>query len=164
MADPAPAEEDIARVWKLMKEIDICMFASKDGEMIRARPMRAHPKRERNAVYFLTSVRGEKDEQILADDNVCLSFAKPGAGKFLVVTGRARLSDNRALILELWDADAAAFWEGPDDPGVRVIDVTPVDAQFWEGPHGVVATIAMIGAAATGAPPILGDQRKVDLH
>ena len=164
MADAVPAEEDVARVWKLMKDIDICMLASHDGEAIRARPMSAHPRREEHAIYFLTSKRGRKDEEIERDGNVCLSFAKPGAGKFLAVTGQARVLNDRALIRDLWDAGAGAFWDGPDDPDVRVIEVTPHDAQFWEGPHGVVATIAMIGAAATGSPPILGDQRKVDLH
>ena len=32
------------------------------------------------------------------------------------------------------------------------------------GPHGIVATFAMVVAAATSAPPLIGDQRKVDMH
>lgn len=156
--------DDIARVWQLMKKIDICMFATRDGEKIRARPMSARPHEERNTIYFLTDVRGHKDGELANDDHVCLSWAKPGDGKFLVVTGRGAVLNDRALIRELWDKDAEAFWRGPDDPDVRAIAVTPEDAQFWEGPHGVVATIQMILAAATAAPPVLGDQRKVDLN
>ena len=159
---PQSAAEDIDRVWKLMKEIDLCMLASLDGETIRARPMSSHPRQAQNAIYFLTSETGHKDEEIAADESVCLSFSK--GGKFLVVTGRARVLNDRALITDLWDTGASAYWEGPDDPKVRAIEVTPLDAQFWEGPHGVAATIMMVAAAATGAPPVPGDQRKVDLH
>jgi general stress protein 26 len=160
----AQDSDDIRRVWTLMDKIRLCMLASKDGEKIRARPMGAHPRESENAVYFLTDARGHKDEELQQDEHVCLSFAEPSDGKFLVVTGRARVLNDRALIADLWDTGAEAFWSGPDDPGVRAIEVTPEDAQFWEGPHGIVATFQMIAAAATAAPPVLGDQRKVDLH
>jgi general stress protein 26 len=156
--------EDIHRVWKLMEKIGVCMLASKDGEKIRSRPMRAHARESENAIYFLTDARGHKDEEVMQDDHVCLSFSQPSDGKFLTVTGRARVLNDRALIKDLWDASAEAYWTGPDEPGVRAIEVTPDDAQFWEGPHGVVATFQMIAAAATAGPPVLGDQRKVDLH
>jgi general stress protein 26 len=72
--------------------------------------------------------------------------------------------EDRALIRELWTTAAEAWWDGPDDPGVSVIEVTPIDAQFWEGPHGLAASVAMMVAAATSGPPVLGDQRKVDLQ
>jgi len=156
--------EDVAHVWELMQEIDICMFASRDGEKIRARPMAAHPREAENAIYFLTHIRGHKEEELAADDNVSLSFASPGAGRYLVVAGRARMLNDRAIIRELWDTSAEAWWNGSDDPGVRVIEVAPDDAQFWEGPHGIVANVLMAMSAYTSAPPPLGDQRKVDLQ
>jgi general stress protein 26 len=156
--------EDVNRVWKLMEKIGVCMLASKDGEKIRARPMRAHPRQAEHVIYFLTDARGHKDEEVSRDEHVCLSFAQPGDGKFLAVTGCARVRNDRMLIRDLWDREAEAYWNGADDPGVRVIEVTPEDAQFWEGPHGVVATFAMVVAAATAGPPVLGDQRKVDLN
>jgi general stress protein 26 len=160
----ASTPEDIHRVWTLIEKIGVCMLASKDGEKIRARPMGAHPREGANLIYFLTDARGHKDEEVMQDDHVCLSFASPSDGKFLAITGRARVLNDRALIRDLWDATAEAYWKGVDDPGVRVIEVTPEDAQFWEGPHGVVATFAMVVAAATASAPVLGEQRKVDLH
>lgn len=156
--------DDVARVWLLMKKIKICMLASHDGDKIRARPMGAHPREEANAIFFLTDTHGHKEKELALDDHVCLTFAKPEEGKFLVVTGRAAIVDDRSLIGELWDTEAEAFWDGADDPDVRAICVTPEDAQFWEGPHGVAATVAMVVAAVTAGPPVLGDQRKVDLN
>lgn len=164
--DPTPSSEaeDVDRVWELMEDIRICMLASLDGEKIRARPMAANPRRQENVVYFLTDERGHKDEEVERDENVCLIFAKPKSGKYLTVTGRARVSNNRVLVRELWSTPAEAWWDGPDDPGIRVLEVTPEDAQFWEGPHGLVATVAMVIAASTAGPPVMGDQRKVDLQ
>lgn len=156
--------EDAARVWRLVDKIGVCMFASRDGDMIRARPMSAIPREAENAVYFLTDVEGHKESEIAANNNVSLIFAEPAHGKFLALTGHARVLNDRELIGELWNKDAEAFWNGADDPRVRAVEVTPVDAQFWEGPHGIVATVQMAIAAATALPPVLGQQRKVDLQ
>jgi hypothetical protein len=87
--------DDINRVWKLMEKIGICMLASKDGEKIRSRPMGAHPRQAENAIYFLTDARGHKDEEVMQDEHVCLSFAQPSDGKFLTVTGHARVLNDR---------------------------------------------------------------------
>jgi general stress protein 26 len=126
--------------------------------------MSAIAREAENALYFLTDVKGGKDDQIDRDGEVTLIFAKPDSGKFMSVIGQARVLDDRALINDLWSTAAEAWWEGPEDPSIRAIEVTPSQAEFWEGPHGLVATVQMVIAAATSMPPVLGDQRKVDLH
>jgi general stress protein 26 len=155
---------DINRVWKLIDKIKICMLATRAGEAIRARPMSAIARESENAIYFLTDAEGHKDDEIGQNGAVCLVFSKPDSGKFLSVNGQGRVLDDRALIRDLWSIAAEAWWEGPEDPTIRVIEVTPEEAEFWEGPHGLVATIQMVIAASTAAPPVMGDQRKVDLH
>lgn len=160
----SPDPQDVDRVWKLIEKIDICMLASRDEEAIRGRPMSSIPRQNENAIYFLTDTDGHKDTEVDRDDSVGLFYQKPGDGKFLAITGRARVLNDRALIKDLWNTGAEAYWAGPEDPKVRVIEVTPQDAQFWEGPHGIVATVQMVLAATTAMPPVQGDQRKVDLH
>ncbi|MFZ2031153.1 MAG: pyridoxamine 5'-phosphate oxidase family protein [Vitreimonas sp.] len=155
---------DVDRVWKLIDKIKICMLATREADKIRARPMSAIGRESENAVYFLTDAKGHKDEEIDQDGSVCLVFAKPDSGKFLSVSGKARVLEDRELIKSLWSTAAEAWWSGPEDPGIRIIEVTPEEAEFWEGPHGLVATIQMVIAASTSAPPVMGDQRKVDLH
>ena len=164
MTEPSnTSSEDVSRVWKLMEDIGICMMASHDGSAIRARPMGARPREGGNVVYFLTSARGDKDNEIEADSAVSLMFAKPNAATFLVVTGRARVLNDRALIRDLWTSGDSTWWSDAEDADIRVIAVTPADAQFWEGPHGVLGTTASVLSAMAGNAPILGDQRKVKL-
>jgi general stress protein 26 len=56
---------------------------------------------------------------------------------------------------------AKAWWDSADDPNIRVLKVTPEDAQYWDSPGTTVSTIKMLAAAATGTRPNLGDNRKV---
>ena len=149
------------KVWKLMQEIEICMLASLENGVIRGRPMHARPRESENAVYFLTAARGDKDDEIAADDSVSLMFAE--GGKFLAVTGRARVLNDRPMIRELWTDADGLWWKNAEDPDIRVIELTPIDAQYWEGPHGVIGGAGAILTAMSGGMPSLGEQRKVPL-
>jgi len=153
------ATSDAARVWDMMEKISICMLTTHDGEQIRSRPMGAFARREDEAVYFLSDARRHKDDEIHHNPNVCLAFAD--GHNFVSVTGRAGISHDKSKIKELWSTPAKAWWDSPDDPNIRLLTVTPNDAEFWEGPGKVVASIKMMAAAATKTRPELGEHRKV---
>jgi general stress protein 26 len=51
---------DIQRVRELMKKIGFAMLVTRDGDKLRARPMRACPDRGTNAILFLTDARRHK--------------------------------------------------------------------------------------------------------
>ena len=156
--------DDVERVWDLMDKISICMLASWDGKELRSRPMGAFVRRKYNAVYFLTDVRDHKDDDIREYSKVCLAFADPGDQKFVSLSGLAEVSADRAAIKELWSTPAKAWWESPDDPNIRMLKVTPHDAQFWDGPGKVVSTVKMAVAAMTGKRPELGENKKVAMQ
>jgi general stress protein 26 len=154
---------DIDRVWTLMRKISFCMLSTHDGEDIRSRPMSAHVEREEDAIYFLTDITSHKDEDIARNPNVGLAFADPGGQKFVALTGRASVSNDRAKIKELWSAPAKAFWDSADNPSIRVLTVTPKDAQYWDSPGLVLSYISMVAAAVTNTRPAMGDSAKVKL-
>jgi general stress protein 26 len=156
-------DQDIA--WKMIEEIDLCMLVTQDGngDQLRARPMSAHAAREEDAIYFLTDSHGHKDEEVEIDDHVCLTFADNSGYRYLSVTGRANVLDDRARIAELWDSDAEAFWDSKDDPSIRVLRVRPSMAEFWDSPGKIVTTLKMAAAAITGTKPEFGENRKVAL-
>jgi general stress protein 26 len=64
-------------------------------------------------------------------------------------------------VRELWGTPAKAWWDSPDDPNIRVLKVTPKDAEYWDSPGTVVSYVKMAAAAATGTRPDLGENRKV---
>ena len=157
------ADNDIERVWELMKKISICMLSTWTGQELRARPMDARARPQENTIYFLTDARHHKDNEIAKYPQVMLAFADTGSMKFLSLSGRAEVSNDRAKIKELWEPTAQAWWEDANDPNIRVLKVTPTEAEFWDGPGKVVSMVKMMVAAATGSRPDIGENRKVSM-
>lgn len=156
-------DNDVDRVWNLMNKISFCMFSTREGEDIRARPMAAHIARDDNAIYFLADADSAKDEDVARDPHVGLAFADAGSQKFVSVSGRAEVSNDRAKIKELWSTWAKAWWDGPEDPKIRLIKVTPKDAQYWDNPGTVMSYVKMLAATVSSARPTVGDNAKVSL-
>jgi general stress protein 26 len=152
---------DTDRAWEMMKKIGFAMLVTRDGDKLRARPMSAYLERESNAIYFLTDARRHKDEEIARDPNINLSFANAGDQKYVSVTGTAVVSNDRARIEQLFSTPAKAWWDSAEDPNIRVLKITPDDAEFWDSPGSVISYVKMAAAAVTGTRPDLGDNRKV---
>jgi general stress protein 26 len=150
---------DVDRVWELMEKISICMLTTHDGARIRSRPMAAFVRRNDDAVYFLTDAQDHKDEEIGDNPNVGLGFAD--GQKFVSVSGHAAISRDTSKIRELWGPSARMWWDSPDDPNIRLLTVTPDEAEFWEGPGKIIGAIKMIAAAATSTRSNYGENRKV---
>lgn len=156
-------DDDLDRVWNLMKKIGFCMLSTRDGEDIRARPMAAHIARDEHAIYFLTDAESHKDDDISLNPHVGLAFADAGDQKYVSVTGRAEVSNDRQKIGDLWSTPAKAWWDSPDDPTIRVLKVTPKDAQYWDSPGTTMSHVKMLAAAVSDSRPAMGDNAKVDL-
>jgi general stress protein 26 len=154
---------DIDRAWELMDKIGFAMLVTHDGNKLRARPMRAFLEREANAVYFLTDARRHKDEEIARNPGVNLSFANASNQKYVSVTGTAAVSNDRAKIKQLFSTPAKAWWDSAEDPNIRVLKITPDDAEFWDTPGSVISYVKMATAAVTGSRPEIGDNKKVAL-
>jgi general stress protein 26 len=156
-------QEVVDRIWELAKKIDICMFATWDGETQRSRPLSARVNRDEGVIYFLVDVEGHKNAQIERFPNVSMAWADNGGHKYAVIAGTARISNDRAKITELWSDWDKAWWEDANDPTIRLLTVTPEDGELWDSPNAVVAGAKMLMAAVTGAAPNMGDNAKVSL-
>ncbi|SEQ02918.1 General stress protein 26 [Devosia sp. YR412] len=161
-SDKTPAEVQ-DRIWDLAKDIDICMFTTWDGERQRSRPLSARVYRDRHAIYFLVDAEGEKNAQIEKFPFVSAAWVNSGGHKYAVMSGPAKLSNDRALIKELWTDFDKAWWEDEHDPAIRVITLSPEDGELWDSPNRAVAFAKMAVAAVTGNAPDFGDNAKVDL-
>lgn len=153
--------DDASRAWDLMKDIGFCMLCTKDGNDVRARPMSAHVVKAENAIYFLTDVRGHKDDEVSSNTNVTLAFANPSGQKYVSLIGEGRISNDRAKIRELWSTPAKAWWKDENDPNIRVLTVTPHGAEFWDSPGTVVSYVKMVAAALSDSRPEIGKTAKV---
>jgi general stress protein 26 len=152
-----------AKVWEMMEKIGFCMFSSLDGEDIRSRPMAAYVEKEEGRICFLTDRDSYKDDEVEANPNVNLAFADASSNKYVSLTGRAAVSNDRDKIRELFSVPAKAWWDSPEDPSIRLITVTPKDAQYWDSPSKPVAYVRMAAAAVSSTRPAMGDNEKVEM-
>ncbi len=158
-------EGNAHQVWSMMADIGFAMLVTHDGNVdhLRARPMSARPAEDENAVWFLTSVEAGKDDEIVRNPNVCIAFADPGNNKYVSITGRGEVSNDRQKIRELWTMAAKAWWKDENDPSIRVLRVTPDYAEYWDSPGTTFSYVKMAVAAVTGGKPDLGENHKVDM-
>ena len=162
-ANPEIAMKDdyVIQAWNLMEKIGTAMLITWDGFAQRARPMAATVRPAEHAVYFLSDVRREKVEQIALYPVVTLAFADPGSQKYVVTTGLATLSNDRAKIKDLWSPFAKAWFDSENDPNICILKVSPGEAELWDSPGTLITTVKMLSAAATNTRPDVGENRKV---
>ena len=160
MSDTA-AEVD--RVWTLINEIPVAMAVTRQGQgaHMRARPMAMRSAREEGAIYFLTDVDAPKAEEVRRDATICLALADNKSQKYVSITGRAEIIDDRDRINEIWSIYDKAFWPDKNDPRIRILRVTPESAEFWEGAGAIVTAVKLVAAIASGERMNIGENEKV---
>jgi general stress protein 26 len=99
-----------------------------------------------------------------ADAAVHVTFSDPRENTFVSLNGSSFVSADRAEIDRLWAPIAAAFFTGPDDPNVRVLQVEVSDGQWWDGPSGRLGqAVGLLRAAINDDPSLAGDHGIVDV-
>ena len=151
------------RIWELAKKIDVCMFTTWDGQEQKSRPLSARVRKDEHSVYFLVDESGEKNAQLEQFPTVSCAWADNGNYKYVLISGQARLSNDRGKIAELWTKGDEAWWEDKNDPTIRLLTIAPERGELWDSPGKVVALVKMVAAIATGGAPQMGDNAKVDL-
>ncbi len=151
------------RAWALAEDIEFCVLVTWNGARQHARPMHARIERETGTIYFLTDKDGVKDDEIEEYPEVSVTFANPSGFKFVAMSGKAAVSNDRAKIKELWDKSDKAWWDSANDPDIRLLRFEPDKAELWDSPNFLVSTALMLTAAVTGAKPKLGDNAKISM-
>ena len=152
------------KVWSMMKDIGVCMLSTWTGEKLRSRPVAAYARQEENAIYVMTDIGGRKDDEVEAAPEVNLAFSNPSSNSYVSLSGTATVTNDRAKIKELWNTWAKAWWEGPEDPRIRLLKIVPDSAEYWDSPGKLVSGAIMAFRAMTGQKAAdLGENRKISM-
>lgn len=121
------------KIWKMIKDIKVGMLVTLDGEMPRARPMHLVQSDYDGTLWFYTRRSAEKVFETRQDCDVCLSFSDQEEGVYVSLSGKATLSDDRALIEKYWNPFVAAWFpEGKDDPDVAMMAIKVQFGEHWK--------------------------------
>ena len=156
-------QNEISRVWDIIEKAPVGMLTTRFAGGLRARPLEARADRDAGIIWFVTDVRGAKDDEIDAAHDIGLVFYDEDSRAYLSITGRASVTRDTAKTKEVWKkTDDIWLPGGPDDPNVRVLRVEPITAELWDGPSSAAgAAFEFAKARLTGEKPNLGENRKV---
>ena len=91
-----------SRVWDLIEKARIGMLTTRFADGLRARPLEARGDRDAGIIWFLTDVRGAKDDEIDAAHEVGLTFIDEDSRAYLSITGSAFVTRDAAKAEEIW--------------------------------------------------------------
>lgn len=137
-SDGAPVQVDarsdeMARLGEIVDDFEHAMLVtrSEEGEL-RARPMRIVAQRPGGTVVFVTHRADEKVDEIASSPEVSVTLQD--GKRFVSLSGTASVDDDRDRIGRFFDASWEPWFPGgARDPDIRLIDVTPTHAEYWDG-------------------------------
>ncbi|MEO6565418.1 MAG: pyridoxamine 5'-phosphate oxidase family protein [Casimicrobiaceae bacterium] len=136
-----------------------------DGSL-SCRPMTIQRIEEPGTVLFFASVSSPLVQGLKVRPNVNIGVADPDDDFYVSIEGRAVISNDRALIKELWSPLVKAWFPGGvDDEDLVLIEVVGSHAQYWNVHEGEMTQFfKMAKAAVTGSPPTdLGEHGTIEL-
>lgn len=125
---------DKDKIWRAVLEIGTCMLVTRDGAMLRARPMQALAEPDENAVWFLSDREAHTDVEIAEQSQVCLSFADVNEDLYVSLSGPMAVIDDAERVASLLADDDTA----DDDDRLEAKDLValkfmPELGEIWDG-------------------------------
>jgi general stress protein 26 len=133
------AKTSMKKISKMMKGLDYCMLNTVTGRGVPSgRPMSNNHQVDYDGTsYFFTWSKSPMIREIKKNPNVCLSFIESKLMKkrtFISVTGKAKLTTDRAAMEEHWSKDLEIWFEdGLDTKGIIMIEVKAKHLKYWQG-------------------------------
>jgi general stress protein 26 len=155
-------KEKFEKVGGLIKDLRTCMFVTTmlNGGL-RARPMGTQHTEFTGTVWFMTDKDSNKIKEIAKNKTVGLEYASGNGVTFVSISGEASVVDYKAKIKELWNPFLKAWFEGPEDPKIALIEVKVHRAEYWNNKGGKIGGLADIAITAVTGKANTLDENEV---
>ena len=161
------AQDAIDKLTELIKKESICFFCTQlTQQPITTRPMSTQKVDEQGNIWFMSSIKSDKNAEIAQNNAVQLFYSNPSDYEFVSVLGTATILTDREKIYEMWTAFAKAwFKDGKDDADISLIKVTPQSAYYWDTKNNkMISMIKMLTAMVTGSAPDDGEEGNLKIN
>ena len=123
---------------EMMKDLDIGMLTTTTGRgMNTSRPMSNNSDVDYDGTsYFFTYKKSSAAKDIAKNAHVGVSYVgrRHLQKLYVSVSGKAKLTDNRAKMEEHWNKDLEIYFEkGLDTPGIVMIQIDAKQIKYWHG-------------------------------
>ena len=140
MADTRELE---TRFWKHLDDDRTVMLGA---EGIAPRPMTAIAEDDRAPLWFFTSSDTDLGKALDASSGIAgvASFAAKDHDLFATVRGSLTAHNDRDVIDRLWNPFIAAWFDGKDDPKLRLLRMDSAEAHVWLNENSMMAGAKML--------------------
>ena len=152
MADSAHDAAQVKKVLELIRDVKYVMLTTSDASgALVSRPLTTLEANFDGTLRFLVAADSDLALDVQERPQVNLGYADPKGSAYVSVSGEAEVRRDPARAKALWNPWAQAFFSGPDDPNVGVLEVAVRSAQYWHIPGGVLGKITAYVKVLTGA-------------
>jgi general stress protein 26 len=149
---------------ELLSDVRIAMVMTRANGAWTARPLTCLEV-DHSHLRFLVDASADWVEELGREDaETHVTFSDPKENTYVSLNGAAFLTADHAEIDRLWTPAAAAYFSGPEDPNVRVLQIEVSDGSWWDGPSGRIGqAIGLLRAAINDDPSMAGEHGAVDV-
>jgi general stress protein 26 len=102
-----------------------------EGSGAHMRPMTHFADRDKAVLWFITSRQTDLAAEVGQGATAHYCLVGEDTGYFACLRGAIRQSDNSEMLDELWNAVAAAWFTGRDDPDLLLLEMSLRDGEVW---------------------------------
>lgn len=163
---PPPDPDTERRLSALIEGIGTAMLTtvSSAGEL-RSRPMVTQGRGlENGEVWFFTGDNTGKVSEIEAEQEVNLAYSDTKAGRYVSLSGTARIMRDLDRARRLWSPELAAWFPGGvEDEHLALLRVRVHSAEYWDAPSGKMASLLAYAKSKLGgdASESIGEHEKI---
>jgi general stress protein 26 len=161
----------IEELYGLIEGIEIAMLTTRrtDGRLV-SRPMATQQRHPGADLWFVTDIETHKIDELQQEPNVNVSYYRDRTREWVSVSGTAIVSQDRALIRELYEPDWRAWFGriddvrdgGPDDPRLALIMVIADSVVYMKQDKPLpVVLFEVAKGMVTGDRPDVGEVKQV---
>ena len=142
------------KFWKELEGVHSAMLAIGSARHV---PMSPYARGDDGAIWFITA-QGTALVDAVTQDETDASLIVTGESDIHArIEGNAALVQDRAKLEELWNPIASSWFDGIDDPDIRLIKLTPAMAEVWLTSGGLGFAFEIAKSKLTGKEPDMGE-------
>lgn len=116
-------------------------------------------------IWFLSHINSQHNLDLSAGDKVQLLYNDPIKNQYISIYGTGKVITDSDILHQLYDEKEDKIWfEGPMDPLLSAIRITPEEAHYWDGKNNKFIELFKKGwAALSGGKADLTKQGNLNL-
>ena len=142
------------KFWSALEEVRSVMLAVGHARHV---PMAPYVRPQEKAIWFITAAETDIIRAIEAGETAALMIVGGEADLHARIEGTASIVADRARLQDLWSPVVEGWFDGIDDPAVRLVRFAPAAAEVWLSTGTLGFAYAMIKSRLTGDAPDLGE-------